>query len=468
MKILKETIAQACLSILLVLLAAPVWAQAGDNGIFAAVDALMAQANEADAKFLSPDNYEDAQASYAKARDYFEKGRSDKAQAELSKTSAYLNKSIDASKLGKVNFVDTLNARNLALAAEAPKYEGELWEKAEKEFKKAAHALETGNVNKATDKGNTASGYYSDAELAAIKTAIVGKARELIAAADDDKVYREAPITFEKAKAGVKQAEADLDKNRYDTKAPIALAATAEYDARHAAYIASQLRLVDDDKMTEEQLMLDWEKPLQDIAGALDVSTDMSAGYAKSADASVAMARWLVEENVALSAKVAKLEMQVGGNAQIVEETKRLEMQLKAVESLFTQDQARIVRESKNLTLRLVGLSFQTGQSVIETRYFGLLKKVQQAIEYYPNAPIVIEGHTDSVGSDAVNMKLSQDRAESVREYLIANLGLPESRVSAIGYGKDRPIASNETNEGRAQNRRIDVVIVNARERKDM
>jgi outer membrane protein OmpA-like peptidoglycan-associated protein len=77
----------------------------------------------------------------------------------------------------------------------------------------------------------------------------------------------------------------------------------------------------------------------------------------------------------------------------------------------------------------------------------------------------VIEGHTDSQGADNANINLSQERADSVREYLIANLGLSQGRVQSVGYGKVSPIASNETPAGRAQNRRIDVVIVDARAR---
>jgi len=71
----------------------------------------------------------------------------------------------------------------------------------------------------------------------------------------------------------------------------------------------------------------------------------------------------------------------------------------------------------------------------------------------------VIEGHTDSTGSDEVNDHLSQQRAESVRDYLVANKTLQAEKIVSIGYGSKRPLASNETEEGRAINRRIDVVI---------
>jgi OOP family OmpA-OmpF porin len=70
---------------------------------------------------------------------------------------------------------------------------------------------------------------------------------------------------------------------------------------------------------------------------------------------------------------------------------------------------------------------------------------------------VVIEGHTDSVGSDAYNQKLSERRANSVRDYLVRQ-GIDSSRITTRGYGESRPIASNATPEGRAQNRRADII----------
>jgi len=447
------TIATACL------------AQGSSDALFANTDALVRTAKAADAKLLSPKNYGDAEAAYAKAKDFASRGRTDKAQNELVKVEKALNAAIETSKLGAVNFSTTLKTRKLAVDAEASKYEGELWSKAEDQFETATRALESGNVNRATERAGKATGYYSEAELAAITTAIVGAARNLIARADDDKVARQAPVSLDKAKALVAGAEADLVKNRYKTEEPIALAAEAEYEARHAAYLAGEIRRVDDKELSAEQLILAWEKPLQDVARALDVTTDMSEGFAKSAAASVNMAETLAQQNASMETRVAELEDRLGGTERIAEESKRLQRQLAQVESLFGQQQARVVREGNDLVLRLIGLSFPSGQSVIETRYFGLLKRVQEAIEIFPESRIDIEGHTDSVGSDAVNMKLSQDRASAVREYLIANMGLQESKITAVGYGKSRPIATNATEQGRAQNRRIDVVIKDARVR---
>ena len=99
------------------------------------------------------------------------------------------------------------------------------------------------------------------------------------------------------------------------------------------------------------------------------------------------------------------------------------------------------------------------GKSTIQPEYFSLLKKVVEAFQIYPKATITVEGHTDSYGSDAANQKLSTKRADAVREYLLASGNIEPTLVRATGFGETKPIASNETKEGRRKNRRIDIVI---------
>ena len=112
------------------------------------------------------------------------------------------------------------------------------------------------------------------------------------------------------------------------------------------------------------------------------------------------------------------------------------------------------------MIIRLNGLSFPSGKAEIGYQYFGLLAKVRDTFKEFPSCSVIIEGHTDSLGSDKVNKQLSKSRADAVRHYLIANSTVTEDRISAVGYGEAKPVASNESAEGRASNRRIDVVII--------
>ena len=90
---------------------------------------------------------------------------------------------------------------------------------------------------------------------------------------------------------------------------------------------------------------------------------------------------------------------------------------------------------------------------------FTLLDEVALVLRDYPAMRVSVEGHTDSVGAEAMNMKLSQARAEAVQAYLVKK-GIAEERLEAIGFGPTKPIASNKTEPGRTQNRRTEFRIV--------
>ena len=102
---------------------------------------------------------------------------------------------------------------------------------------------------------------------------------------------------------------------------------------------------------------------------------------------------------------------------------------------------------------------FDTGKSSIKSDSQEVLDNIVSILNEYPNAKFTIDGHTDSIGSASSNQKLSEERAYSVMNYLIDN-GVATSRLSANGYGEDRPIASNNSNEGRRTNRRVEINLV--------
>lgn len=88
------------------------------------------------------------------------------------------------------------------------------------------------------------------------------------------------------------------------------------------------------------------------------------------------------------------------------------------------------------------------------------LQKAIDFIKKYPGARVVLEGHTDSIGSNSYNMRLSNKRAKSTKDYLVTVGGLDEKMIQTKGYGEDKPIATNKTKEGRAQNRRVEILIL--------
>lgn len=108
----------------------------------------------------------------------------------------------------------------------------------------------------------------------------------------------------------------------------------------------------------------------------------------------------------------------------------------------------------------LQGIQFETGKDVIKSNSFRILNDVVRVMEENPEYSLSIFGHTDNVGADDMNMTLSQKRAESVKRYLLEK-GVPESRIVEVkGFGETSPVATNDTADGRAQNRRVEFKVV--------
>jgi outer membrane protein OmpA-like peptidoglycan-associated protein len=101
-------------------------------------------------------------------------------------------------------------------------------------------------------------------------------------------------------------------------------------------------------------------------------------------------------------------------------------------------------------------INFETGKTTITKDSEEALSAIIAILEEYPNAKFTVEGHTDSVGSAQNNMRLSEARALSVKSYLVDN-GVDEFRLSSAGFGEDKPVASNNTRAGRAENRRVEI-----------
>jgi OOP family OmpA-OmpF porin len=106
-----------------------------------------------------------------------------------------------------------------------------------------------------------------------------------------------------------------------------------------------------------------------------------------------------------------------------------------------------------------LNVEFDTDKAVVKEKYDSEIKKVADFMKKYPKTTAVIEGHTDNVYTPEHNQKLSEARANSVRLYLIDHFGVKASRLSSVGYGQTKPIASNNTEEGRQKNRRVQAVI---------
>ncbi|MBT8082403.1 MAG: OmpA family protein [Gammaproteobacteria bacterium] len=448
---------------------------------FKDADAAKAAAEAADASLLAPRAWERGMSEYEDAEDLLRRGRNiEYVRDNAADATRYFREAEEKAKLARTKFAQVLKSRQDAANARAKDLAPELWEQAQRKFGEAIRYLERGDLKGASRRDIEATGLYRDAELMAIKEEYLAETRRLLANADRARVGRYAPITLGNAKSLLANAERELNENRYDTDLPRSLARQANYEAKHALYLSEVVRKVRDRDLTAEQLVLQWEASLRDIAGVADIVPDMETGPDTLTAELVSYFENLQNELQALRQDKAENEVRIadmedelralderlgGATAeraaliQRLEAQERVKEQFVRVEKMFTSDEARVFREGNNVILRLVGLSFDSGASQIRPENFDLLAKVEKAIDVFPRSELIIEGHTDSHGGDELNQELSQERAESVMQYMINAMRIPTYRLIATGYGETRPVASNETESGRARNRRIDIVI---------
>ena len=451
------------------------------NTLFKEADAAKASADAVDARLLAQRSYERGMSEYSAAELALERGRNiQTVRSNASDAARYFKTATTSAELARVKLAQVMKSRQDAANAHAPKLSPEIWLEAQRKFADAIRLLERGDLKATTRREIEATSLYRDAELVAIKAEYLSETRRLLADADRARVGRYAPITLGKAKQLLANAERELNENRYDTDLPRNLARQANYEAKHAIYLSEVVRRVRDKDLTAERLVLEWEASLREVAGAADVVPDMEDGPVDLATELVAYIDGVRVENQALAQEksenetrladmeeeMAALDERLGGATaeraalvQRLEAQARVKQQFEQVEKMFTSSEARVFREGNNIILRMVGLTFDSGDAQIKPQTFDLLAKVEKAIDVFPRSELIIEGHTDSFGGDASNQKLSQTRAESVQQYMINAMRIPTYRLIATGYGETRPIASNETQSGRQRNRRIDIVI---------
>lgn len=114
----------------------------------------------------------------------------------------------------------------------------------------------------------------------------------------------------------------------------------------------------------------------------------------------------------------------------------------------------------RGLVVMLGDVLFDSGKAKVKTNGVGNLDKLAAFLNQYHERQVSIEGHTDNVGSDAANIALSQRRAEAVKQYLVGH-GVSAERITVSGHGESMPVSDNDSDYGRQQNRRVEVVIAN-------
>jgi outer membrane protein OmpA-like peptidoglycan-associated protein len=200
----------------------------------------------------------------------------------------------------------------------------------------------------------------------------------------------------------------------------------------------------------QQQAQQSQQEAQQSQAQAASAQAQADAAAAAQAQAEAAKAKADAEAASARSEAAEAQQQAQTSQQEAAAVREKLRAQLNAV--LVTTESVR------GLIVNLSDVLFDTARYTLKPSAQVSLAKVATILELYPGLKVQVEGYTDSVGSDAYNQKLSENRANAVHDFLIKN-GVPAANVTAAGYGKADPVADNSTAAGRAQNRRVNLVV---------
>ena len=268
---------------------------------------------------------------------------------------------------------------------------------------------------------------------------------------------RYAADTLQKAEVGLQNAEEELH-GKIGKK-------TVAQNSRDAAQNAEDARLITIRKMEEEEAAnakaaADRRESEANEQAAAAERAKNEANRAKAAaqaeterartDAEAARAAALAQE----AAARAQLDQARMTAAQAEEEKRQLREQIRQQLNLILETR----ETARGLIVNMSDVLFDTGKYTLKPGAREKLAKIGGIVLAHPGLKLAVEGHTDSVGSDEYNQRLSEQRANSVRGYLVSQ-GVSADAITAIGFGKTSPVTDNNTAAGRQQNRRVELVV---------
>ncbi|CAN5714960.1 hypothetical protein BH10BDE1_BH10BDE1_03650 [soil metagenome] len=300
---------------------------------------------------------------------------------------------------------------------------------------------------------------YVELERKAVVVAELGSAKAQIAGAENDGAKKRASQTFKTAQLDYAQAESVVSTNVRNEAGYTASVQKANASARMLSDVMTTIK-ANGNKLPENTAI---KMVMQDrkIKG---LSTDLSMQKSETASAESDARSQQMAMNERLAGKdqaLANKDQALANKDQALRNARHtigVQAALEKARQEFSATDAEAYQQGKNLVIRLKTMSFASGRSDLPESALPILAKVSDVAKELGASKIVVEGHTDSLGGKAKNQTLSEKRADAVATYFKSN-GLANADVSAEGFGLSKPLASNKSASGRAQNRRVDIVI---------
>ena len=284
------------------------------------------------------------------------------------------------------------------------------------------------------------------------KKSVIAAAREVVETAEEARVMAVKQKAEEDAQAKIaadkKAAEEREAKARADAIAEVQRRQAAEQARQQAeAAKAEALRMQQEAQQAAAEAAR--QKAEAEKASAAALAQQQSA---EAAAAQAARDRAAAQEQQHAAQAEAEKARQAAAQAEAEKAQLRAQLLSQLNSILQTRDSAR------GLIVNMSDVLFDTGSYTLKPGAREKLAKISGIVLAHPGLSLQIEGHTDSVGGDDFNQQLSERRADSVRDFLAAQ-GVPGSSITARGFGKMQPVASNDTPEGRQRNRRVELVV---------
>ena len=436
-------------------------------------DGEIATARKNQLNVLSPNWFSKAEASLTRAKKALGKGDEiSKIMENVAEGRAQLKRAEEMAQVARTTMPELIKSREMARAAGATKIKD--YAGAEDDFLMLTKAIEDNNLRLAQRERDSVSKAFRALELRAIKDQTIGEVRKLLAQAENDGARKYAPHSLSMAQQKLKNTDAFITQNPYEKAKMQEMANDALFYAQRLIQMNKQSQKI---RTMESEEIARWIEEMLHQTTAKLSAPDMRnepfeiqvENMVESVSALQADHKFVIEQTKEQEADIAALKNRVAALEGETKEQQAAKERLTAekefnekfiqIQNYFEPGEAEVYKQGNQLVIRLKSIQFPVGKDTIMPKNYETLSKVQSAIRTFGEPDVIIEGHTDSTGSDEVNEHLSQQRAEAVRQYLVANRTLPYDRIVALGYGSMRPLASNETVDGRAINRRIDVIV---------